>query len=180
MALGAPATARDARVVRSLLQSASRLRPVPVDDVVPFLASGDSVVREAAAYAISRTRAPMGVRPLLALAGASDAGTRGHVARVAARSGAGDTLTDLALPALGQLASDADPHVRIQALRSFGTYGSRGTDAVLAGITDVDANVRIEAAQQLAGVLPADTAVWSRAWRADTGFMYRRLSLIHI
>ena len=50
--------------------------------------------------------------------------------------------------------------------------------AVVAGTRDRDANVRVAAAQELGSVLDNTRAAWMAAWKADTGFMYRRSVLV--
>jgi cyclophilin family peptidyl-prolyl cis-trans isomerase len=42
------------------------------------------------------------------------------------------------------------------------------------GTLDPDANVRVAAAQELGTVLDNTRGAWMSAWKADTGFMYRR------
>jgi HEAT repeat protein len=79
---------------------------------------------------------------------------------------------------LDELASDPNPHVRINAIRSLATYGAPSKSAVLAGTRDPDANVRITAAEELGSVLDNSRAAWLPVWKADTGFMYRRSVLV--
>ena len=181
--IGAPARAaiaaelgvpHRAPVTAALLVAASRLRPVPVDAVVPHLRSDDPAVVRAAAYAVGRPRDPGGVRALLQVAQAADAETRSYAARGLARAAAGDSLATLALPALGRLAADVQQHVRIAALASLSGYGPAAREMLRAGARDSDANVRIAAAQALSTALASDTAAWRQLWSADTGFMYRR------
>ncbi|HET7563995.1 MAG TPA: peptidylprolyl isomerase, partial [Gemmatimonadaceae bacterium] len=83
-------------------------------------------------------------------------------------------LRALALPALDTLARDVDAHVRIEAVRSLGSYGPDARAAVVAATHDSDANVRVTAAQTLGRVLDATRRAWMDAWNADTGFMYRK------
>ena len=171
-----PAASRRAapHALPALLVAAGKLRPVPVSAIAPYLDATESGVARAAAYALGRSRAPGGVRALVAHAGSRDAETREHVARGIAKGAAGDSLADSALAALRQLARDASAHVRVNALRSLGTYGPRARAPLVAATRDPDANVRIAAAQSLANVLPAVPRDWRALWDADTGFMYRR------
>ncbi len=99
--------------------------------------------------------------------------TRAEIARALTKGAAGDSLGDLAIPVLVKLASDAHPHVRINALRSLGSYGERGRDALVAGTKDSDANVRIAAAQSIGTALDSSVASWTALWSNDTTLMYR-------
>jgi cyclophilin family peptidyl-prolyl cis-trans isomerase/HEAT repeat protein len=190
-----------------LLFAASKLRPVPVAELRPYLAlSARPSVQWAASYAIARSRAAAGVRDLIALANspqfartpanaiasgpapvpgsipASEAyvvnslaaqRTRAEIARTLARTAAGDSLAEQALPILLRLAKDPHPHVRINAVRSLGSYAAKGRDAVVAATSDADANVRIAAAQSLGTLLDSSVASWTAVWERDTSLMYR-------
>jgi len=176
-ALNAGASARrSTRVVPALLLAAAKLRPLPVEAILPHLASRgrDAEVVRAAAYALARSRARGGVRRLLEVAASTDEETRQHVARGLARAAAGDSLAEAALAALAVLAVDGNAHVRVNAVRSLGTYGALARGPLLAGARDVDANVRVAVAQSLANVLPPTREAWREPWASDTGFMYRR------
>ena len=175
---------RSPRVNAAIVLAASRLRPVPAPEIIALLdvRSAPGVVeyadvRVAAAYALSRTRAPAGVRPLLALAGDVGAELRAQVARALAKPATGDSLAALALTALEPLATDADPHVRINAIRSLATFAKPARAAMLRAMRDPDANVRVAAAQGFATVLDSGDATWATVWAADTGFMFRRSAL---
>jgi cyclophilin family peptidyl-prolyl cis-trans isomerase len=96
------------------------------------------------------------------------------VARAFSHRAAGDSLASLVRAPLTSLASDGNPHVRINALHSLATYGATSKRAVVQGTLDPDANVRVTAAQELGAVLDNSRAAWMAAWKADTGFMYRR------
>ena len=98
---------------------------------------------------------------------------RAEIARGLARSAAGDSLADLALPVLLRLAGDPHPHVRINAIRSLATYQGRGGYLVEAATRDRDANVRIAAAQALGTVLDSLESKWTPLWDRDTTLMYR-------
>jgi cyclophilin family peptidyl-prolyl cis-trans isomerase/HEAT repeat protein len=180
-----------------LLLSAGKLRPVPLAAIEPYLRHEDPSVVWAAAYAIARTRVPGGVRHLIDLEASpafamrprqvsrpprvdvayADTGyarqrTRAEVARALTKSAAGDSLGARAFAVLSRLASDIDPHVRINAVRSIATYGPSAKPAVTTATRDFDQNVRIAAAQSLATALgPSDdlTALWA----ADTSLTYR-------
>jgi cyclophilin family peptidyl-prolyl cis-trans isomerase len=99
--------------------------------------------------------------------------TRAEIARGLARTAAGDSLGDAALPVLLRLAKDPHPHVRINAVRSLGSYSAKGRDAVASATADADANVRIAAAQSLGTLLDSSSAAWTPLWQRDTSLMYR-------
>ena len=172
LATGAPA--RDATVRSAELVALFRLEPVPVDAVEPWLRDTSAVVRWGGAYALARPYAPGGVRALVPLAGDPDAEVRALVARALSHRAAGDSLASLARAPLDTLVRDADAHVRINALHSLASYGSANRAQVVAATHDADANVRVIAAQELGAVLDNGRAAWTAAWKADTGFMYRR------
>jgi cyclophilin family peptidyl-prolyl cis-trans isomerase/HEAT repeat protein len=175
----APATApHDSRVRSDLLLATFRLQPVPVDAVRPWLADSSALVRWSAAYAIARPYAAAGVRNLIPLVSDTSGEVRAQVARAFSHRAAGDSLAALVRAPLATLASDPNPHVRINAIRSLATYGASSKAAVLAGTRDPDANVRIASAEELGSVLDNTRAAWMAAWKADTGFMYRRSVLV--
>jgi cyclophilin family peptidyl-prolyl cis-trans isomerase/HEAT repeat protein len=98
---------------------------------------------------------------------------RAEIARGLAKSAAGDSLGNQAFAVLTRLALDPHPHVRINAVRSLASYGSRAREAVEGATRDRDANVRIAAAQVLGTVLDSTVATWRPLWDADTSMMYR-------
>lgn len=167
-------TARPVRWRRELLLAAAKLRPVPVAQVIPYLAQPDTEIVWAAAYALSRQRSPAAVRPLAERVGAPSAQVRALIARALAKQATGDSLAAMARTALGILARDAHPHVRINAARSLGTHGA--ADLLLRLASDPDANVRIAAAQS--AVAPATGQLprlyFERFFAADTSWMFRR------
>jgi cyclophilin family peptidyl-prolyl cis-trans isomerase/HEAT repeat protein len=191
-------TGHDRATAIQLLLAAAKLRPVPLSDVRPYVRNPDPSVVWAAAYAIARTRAAAGVRDLMDLEGSvgqrgqrqapgrateiaapyDDALTanqriRAEIARGLAKSAAGDSLGAQAFVILSRLASDADSHVRINALRSLGTYGAPSKAAVIAATRDRDPNVRIAAAQSLGTVLSREAPEFAALWAADTSIVYR-------
>jgi len=175
----APTTApHDSRVRSDLLLATFRFVPVPVEAVRPWLADSSALVRWSAAYAIARPYAAAGVRDLIPLATDTSGEVRAQVARAFSHRAAGDSLAALVRAPLTALARDPDPHVRINAIRSLATYGAPGKAAVVAATRDPDANVRIAAAEELGSVLDNTRAAWMSAWKADTGFMYRRSVLV--
>jgi cyclophilin family peptidyl-prolyl cis-trans isomerase/HEAT repeat protein len=188
---------RDPDVLIQLLLAAAKLRPVPVQRLLPFLHNASPAVVWAAAYAIARSRSPAGVRSLIALAAeprittgsslndrfgaampygdpvVAPARTRAEIARGLAKSAAGDSLGAQAFAILSRLAADPDPHVRINAARSLGTYGKQANTALVASVRDRDPNVRIAAAQSFASVIGNNTDEFRQLWTADTTLAYR-------
>jgi len=191
-------TRKDPDATIQLLLAAAKLRPVPVADVEPYLRSEHPSVVWAATYAVARTRAPGGVRALLDLEASPalsatpqnparpadvsapyvDASSgyqraRAEIARGLAKSAAGDSLGARALAVLAKLVGDVSPHVRINAVRSLGTYGPVAKASLIYATRDQDANVRIAAAQSFSSVLSADATEVPALWAADSSLAYR-------
>jgi cyclophilin family peptidyl-prolyl cis-trans isomerase/HEAT repeat protein len=186
-------------VAVQLLLAAAKLRPVPLAAIRPYLRNANPAEVWVASYALARTRASGGVRDLLALAdapvassrvttsSAEPSGNRGpytdqrlapariraEIARGLARTAAGDSLGAQAFATLSRLAHDADPHVRINALRSLGTYRGQATAVLVSATKDADANVRVAAAQSLSSSFPSDDNAFAGLWDADTSVVYR-------
>ena len=182
---GQPATA-----LVDVLKAATKLRPVPVALIAPYLGHADIAVRRSAAYALTRTRLPAAIRPLIALAGRTGtagvsrpavpdtaADLRSYLARGLAQPATGDSLAADALVALRRLAADPHPHVRINALRSLATFGASVRSDLVGYLRDPDPNVRIALSQVLGDVFENDRTAWMAAWVADTGLTYRRALL---
>ncbi len=172
-----PHRGADARA--ALLLAASTLRPVPTPQVTPYLRDADANVAFAAAYAIARARAADGVRALLAEATHADAMVRVQVALAAAYNASGDSLADPAVAVLRTLLRDGDARVRVQATRSIATHRALrdARDLVFARLRDSAASVRVTAAESLAPLVAADTALWRTAYAVDTTFATRRTLL---
>lgn len=158
----------------AVLLAAARLRPVPAVAVLPWLTSSDTGVAWRAAYVLARGRSAPGVRSLLSVAGSPMSSVREQVARGLSRSVAGDSLGDSALVVLRLLATDRVPRVRVNAVRSLASYGSRAGREVSTALRDADAGVRIVAAQSLGTVLDSASAPWTAAFAADTSLVFRR------
>jgi len=180
-----------------LLLAAAKLRPLPLADIEPYLRDAHPSVVWAAAYAIARNRAPGGVRALIDLEASPTLGarpqhperstdtppyadsatgnqrTRAEIARGLAKSAAGDSLAARAFTVLARLVGDVDPHVRVNAVRSLGTYGPVAKPSLIYATHDYDPNVRIAAAQSLGTVLSADATDLTALWAADTSLVYR-------
>jgi cyclophilin family peptidyl-prolyl cis-trans isomerase/HEAT repeat protein len=181
-----------------LLLAASKLRPIPLAEIRPYLGASHPSVVWAASYAIARTRTPGGVHDLIDLEASptlrarpqnperafemaspyvdsltGNQRTRAEIARGLARSAAGDSLGPRAFAILARLVGDVDPHVRVNAVRSLGTYGAVAKPSIIYATHDYDPNVRIAAAQSLGTVLSKDTAGFRSLWLADTSIVYR-------
>ncbi|HEV2643196.1 MAG TPA: HEAT repeat domain-containing protein, partial [Candidatus Elarobacter sp.] len=160
----------------ALLLAASKMKPVDVAHILPMLRARDARVRWAAAYAIARQRSPAGARALLELR-STDPAILAEVARELTAPIAGDSLRAAAFARLRQLAGAPSPYVRINALRSLGTYGADGRDALVAALRDRDVLVRVAAAQSVASAFARDSAAWRAAWSSDTTYEVRRALL---
>jgi cyclophilin family peptidyl-prolyl cis-trans isomerase/HEAT repeat protein len=205
--IGAPARAAITSALKSdhdhdtaaqLLLAASKLRPVPLAEVTPYLEARHPSVLWAASYAIARTRAPAGVRGLIDLEASpalrarpqnperafemaapyidsltGNQRSRAEIARGLAKSAAGDSLGPIAFAILSRLVADVDPHVRVNAVRSLGTYGAIAKASVVYAAHDYDPNVRIAAAQSFATVLSKDGTEFPGLWAGDTSIVYR-------
>jgi len=190
-------TSHESDVTVQLLLAAAKLRPIPVTELRAFLHSGSPPVVWVASYAISRTRSAAGVRDLIELEKArsvrtgvaaaylvadtapyndprtAPARTRAEIARGLAKSAAGDSLGPTAFAVLTRLSADQDAHVRVNALRSLGTYGPLAKTALVKATRDRDANVRIAAAQSFATVFTKGSDDVATLLAADTSLMYR-------
>ena len=179
-----------AAALSDVLQAVAKLRPVPAASVAPYLTHSDPAVRRSAVYAVTRSRVPAATPGLLRLAahltnptepgagrGDIDVDLRSYLARGLAKPVVPDSLASTALTALRRLLEDGHPHVRINAIRSMATFGPDARTDLLAHLADPDANARIVVAQSLGGVLSSLPADWESAWRADTGFTFRRALL---
>ena len=190
--------AKDHDTVIQLLLAAAKLRPLPFVDIEPLLHDAHPSVVWAAAYAIARSRAPAGVRALIDLEASPalsarpqnpdrsvdtappyvDAATgnqraRAEIARGLAKSAAGDSLGLRAFAVLSRLVGDVDPHVRVNAVRSLGTYGPIARASLIYATRDYDPNVRVAAAQSFGTVLTSDASELPALWAADTSLVYR-------
>ena len=165
----------------AMLYAAATLRPMPTNDVMPFLRDDDADVAFAAAYAIARPRATDGARALLAMHAHRDALVRMQSALVAARNMTGDSLAARALGVLDTLLVDPDFRVRVQAVRSMASHGEASAqharERVLRATDDSVAAVRVTAAESLGPLIGSDSAAWRRVFERDTTFMVRRALL---
>jgi len=159
--------------LRELLFATSRIRPLRIAAVTPYLASRDAELRWAAAYAVARARARSGVRALLE-APNPDAAFRAELARVLSTQTVGDSLRTQAIQRLRSLVSDASPYVRINALHSIASFGTSERETILRALRDRDANVRVAAAESAAPAFDTVASAWRDAWAIDTAYKVRR------
>ena len=184
----------DGTTIQLLLASA-KLRPAPLAEIRPYFRATNPSVVWAAAYAVARQRAPAGLRDLISLAATGiarrSAPKTGHgaapyddpqtgaaliraeIARALTKGASGDSLGTTALGLLTRLVSDADPRVRINAVRSLGTYGAPAKATIVRALHDGDANVRVAAAQSLGTVLAPTDSDFAALWTADTSVVFR-------
>ncbi len=192
---GAASPARGAPVRAALLFAASGLRPVPVEVIVPFFRDPEADVVFAAGYAIARPRAAGGVRALFSLARHRDPMVRVQAALGGALNASGDSLAAPAVTMLRLLLGDTDARVRVQAIRSLASHAavavassdtaspgeSAATSAlvaaILAGIRDSVAAVRVTTAEAAGPLVRRDAMSWRALFAADTTFMVRRALL---
>jgi cyclophilin family peptidyl-prolyl cis-trans isomerase/HEAT repeat protein len=182
--IGAPArtaittglkTDREHDTAIQLLLAASKLRPVPLAEIRPYLRASHPSVVWAASYALARTRTAGGVRDLIDLESSPALQARPQNPERAFEMPAPypDSLGPKAFAVLARLVGDVDPHVRVNAVRSLGTYGALAKPSVIYATHDNDPNVRIAAAQSLGTVLTRDTVGFRSLWSADTSIAYR-------
>jgi cyclophilin family peptidyl-prolyl cis-trans isomerase/HEAT repeat protein len=152
------------------------------DALLPFADDTVRSVRWRAIYSLARLRAPEAANHLLAALGAEDPAARAVAARALNRDYA--VAAKLAPATVSALLSraidDGDPRVRINALRSLGSYrDSALARAVASRIDDSDPNVRVQAASTL-GELQGSVArdVLLQAVRGKGSFALRREALL--
>jgi len=179
------------RALPEVLQASAKLKPVPATLIAPYSTDTSLVVRRAAVYALTRTRVPAGARAVIAIGARltsasntvdhalpdADSDLRSYVARGLGQPVVGDSLGAPALVILRRFVEDADPHVRINAIRSLATYGPIARPELVRHLRDADANARITVAQSLGGILGTSRLDWTDAWAADTAFTFRRMLL---
>lgn len=167
------AAQRSASVRAALLLSMSKMRPLAIDVIKPWLADASPEVVRAAAYAFGRPRVAAGARALLTVQRDPDEETRQHVARGLVRQAVGDSLAAEARAALASLIADPSARVRMNAARSLATFGPAAMADYEKTLSDADANVRVAATESAQTVFGKDTVAWRRAWNRDTTFRVR-------
>ncbi len=154
----------------------------PADALLPFTRDTLQTVRWSAVYSLARLRAPGAAAQLLESLRDPDPATRALAARALVRAYAQSARLAPATVAtvLTRAVEDKDPGVRINALRSLGTYrDSSLSPAVAWRVDDPVANVRVQAAATL-GELGGSAARTTllRVLSGKGGFALRREALL--
>ncbi|HEV7991665.1 MAG TPA: peptidylprolyl isomerase [Gemmatimonadaceae bacterium] len=167
-------TALGSRRRGASLLALARLKPAPVEPILPLLSLSDSALAWRTAYVLARARSPHAVRALLAATTSTSADVRDYAARGLARSLAGDSLGGQAHDALRRLLRDPSARVRVTAVRVLAGYGVRSAGAIADALHDPDASVRVVAASFAHLAVDSMRVSWATLWQADTSFAYRR------
>jgi cyclophilin family peptidyl-prolyl cis-trans isomerase/HEAT repeat protein len=154
----------------------------PADALLPFTSDSVVATRWRALYSLGRLRAPAAANQLIAGLRDKDPATRAVAVRALIRSYAEASKLDPGTIGgmLTKAVDDADPAVRVNALRSLGTYRDSTLVPTVAGrMDDPVANVRVQAASTL-GELggSAAAAALLRALRGKGSFALRREALL--
>lgn len=154
----------------------------PADALLPFTSDSVQATRWRAVYSLGRLRAPSGANQLIAALRDKDPATRAVAARALIRSYAEAAKLDPGTIGgmLTKAVDDPDPGVRINALRSLGSYHDSAFVSKIAWrVDDPVANVRVQAAATL-GELggSAATAALVRALTGKGSFALRREALL--
>ncbi|HWN17281.1 MAG TPA: HEAT repeat domain-containing protein [Gemmatimonadales bacterium] len=169
-------------ISQMLLETWRLGRDAPADALLPFTSDSVNAQRWRAVYSLGRLRAPAAVNQMIAALGDNDPATRAVAARALIRSYVEASKLDPTTigRVLLKAVDDKDPGVRINALRSLGTYGdSTFVPRIAWRVDDPVANVRVQAAATL-GELGGSAAA-SALQRAISGkgtFALRREALL--
>ena len=152
------------------------------DALLAFADDTARIVRWRALFSLARLRAPGAANQLIAALRADDPDTREVAARALTREYAEAARIAPATLAglLARAIDDPDPGVRVNAIRSLGTYhDSTFISAVGSKVNDTDPNVRVQAALSL-GEMPgaAAAATLRRVFSAKGTFALRREALL--
>jgi cyclophilin family peptidyl-prolyl cis-trans isomerase/HEAT repeat protein len=152
------------------------------DALLPFADDTVPGVRWRAVYALGRLRAPDAANHLIAALRADHSETRAVAARALTREYA---LAAKLAPAtlaglLARVIDDPVPAVRVNAIRSLGTYhDSAFAPALASKVDDADPNVRVQAAASLGELRGAAArAALRRVLQGKGGFALRREALL--
>jgi len=154
----------------------------PADALLPFASDSVQATRWRAVYSLGRLRAPSAANQLIAALRDKDPAIRAVAARALIRRYAEASKLDPGTIGgmLTKAVDDADPGVRINALRSLGTYhDSTFVPKIVWGVDDPVVNVRVQVASTL-GELggSAATAALLRALTGKGSFPLRREALL--
>jgi cyclophilin family peptidyl-prolyl cis-trans isomerase/HEAT repeat protein len=170
-----------AQVARELWRQGSA---APVLDLIPFLKDSVIDLRQGAVFSVSRLRPPAAGSDLLLALGDELPPMRGWAARALTRAYA-DTASlsgDAVITALSRLLVDEDAGVRINALRSLGTFGRPElSSTVLPLLGDPHINTRVQAAATLGQTGgPAATEALVGLLRSRDAWAIRREALLSL
>ncbi|MEP7227057.1 MAG: HEAT repeat domain-containing protein [Gemmatimonadales bacterium] len=172
-----------APATRQILLEAWRLgADAPSDALLPFTSDTMQPTRWRAVYSLGRLRAPAAANQLIGALRDKDPAIRAAAARALTRSYAEASKLDPGTIAgvLANSVDDQDPGVRINALRSLGSYHDSTLVPKIAWRTDDPvANVRVQAAATLGelGGSAATTALL-RSLKGKGSFALRREALL--
>jgi cyclophilin family peptidyl-prolyl cis-trans isomerase/HEAT repeat protein len=176
-----PATELAPAPARALLES-WRLGPrAPIPTLIRFAESTDGTVRRQAIYSLTRLRTPQAVPTLVNALQDPEAAVRETAAR-----GISGALVDSAradrraiAARLRSLLGDANPHVRINALRAVGALRDSTLGAAVAPLaSDADVGVAVQAETTLGVIGGASAAPTLRARLVSPVFALRRQALL--
>jgi cyclophilin family peptidyl-prolyl cis-trans isomerase/HEAT repeat protein len=166
-----------------ILLESWRLGPdAPTDALLAFADDTVQSIRWRAVYSLSRLRAPGAANHLIAALRADDADTRAVAARALTSQYA--KIAKVPPATLGGLLAraidDRDPGVRVNAIRSLGTYqDSSFASAVASRLEDPDPNVRVQAAASLGEIRGRiASAALRRVLEGNAIFAVRREALL--
>jgi cyclophilin family peptidyl-prolyl cis-trans isomerase/HEAT repeat protein len=154
----------------------------PADALLPFTSDSVPATRWRAIYSLGRLRAPAAANRLIAALRDEDPATRATAVRALIRSYVEDSKLDPGTIGgmLTKAVDDADPGVRINALRSLGTYhDSTFAPGIAWRVDDPVASVRVQAASTLGDLGgSAATAALLRALTGKGSFAIHREALL--
>ena len=169
-------------IAQILLESWRLGADAPADALLPFTRDTLQSVRWSAVYSLGRLKAPGAGNQLVASLRDADPATRALAARALVREYADAAKLARAAVAgvLARAVDDNDPGVRINALRSLGTYRDSALAAKIASrVDDPVPNVRVQAAATL-GDLGGSRAIAAlvRVLQAKETFALQREALL--
>ena len=149
-------------VVRALGEAWRLGEDAPVDRLAQYAESPERSARFAALYSLGRLRAPAGANAFVRALDDGDPQIRATVVRALTAAYADSAGLDRGGTAgrVVTLVEDDDPHVRINALRTVGSYENPAHVATVAnGLSDSDPNGRVQALSALGRLGGAEAEV---------------------